>query len=182
VRELSGPEVGRHLSEVGSRSWDTLAGFVRTQALVGLIDAVLIGLGLLVVGVPLALPLAVLTFVAAFAPIIGAVTVGGLAVLVALVSEGWGAALIILVVVLLVQQLEGNVFLPWLQGMTLNLHAGVVLLTVVLGSTLFGVAGAFLGVPLVAVAAVVLRYLDEAVTNRVGEQGDPAEAQPAEDS
>lgn len=182
VRELTGPDVGRHLSEVGARSWDTLAGFVRTQALVGLIDAVLIGLGLLVVGVPLALPLAVLTFVAAFAPIVGAVAVGGLAVLVALVTQGWGAALIILVVVLVVQQLEGNLFLPWLQGLTLNLHAGVVLLTVVLGSTLFGVVGAFLGVPLVAVAAVVLRYLNEAVVERVHEDEDdaPLDADPAE--
>lgn len=188
VRDLTGPDVGRHLTEVGSRSWDTLAGFVRTQALVGLIDAVLIGLGLVVVGVPLALPLAVLTFVAAFAPIVGAVAVGGLAVLVALVTQGWAAAVIILVVVLVVQQLEGNLFLPWLQGLTLNLHAGVVLLTVVLGSTLFGVAGAFLGVPMVAVAAVILRYLNEAVVQRAHEDEDgdgdedraPLDADPAE--
>jgi putative heme transporter len=164
LRDLTGQRVGGHLSEVGSRAWGTLGDFVRTQALVGLIDAVLIGAGLLVVGVPLALPLAALTFVAAFAPIIGAVTVGGLAVLVALVANGWVAAVIVLVIVLVVQQLEGNVFLPWLQGKSLHLHAGVVLLTVVLGSTLFGVAGAFLGVPLVAVGAVVLRYLDDQVT------------------
>ncbi len=132
----------------------------------GLIDAVLIGIGLVVVGVPLALPLAVLTFVAAFAPIVGAVTVGAVAVLVALVANGWVSALVVLGIVLVVQQLEGNVFLPWLQGKTLNLHAAVVLLTVVLGSTLFGVAGAFLGVPLVAVLAVVLRYLNELVTEQ----------------
>lgn len=166
VRDLSGPALGGHLSEVGTRVWVTLGGFVRAQALVGLIDAVLIGVALVVVGVPLALPLAVLTFVAAFAPIIGAVTVGALAVLVALVANGWVAALIILIVVLLVQQLEGNVFLPWLQGRTLHLHAGVVLLTVLLGASLFGVAGAFLGVPLVAVCAVVLRYLNETVADR----------------
>jgi len=167
VSRLAGARAGRHLSEVGSRSWNTLGGFVRTQALVGLIDAVLIGAGLFAVGVPLALPLAVLTFVAAFAPIIGAVTVGLLAVLVALVANGWVAALIVLAIVLLVQQLEGNVFLPWLQGRSLGLHAGVVLLSIVLGSTLFGVAGAFLAVPAVAVAAVLVRYLDEAVSHRV---------------
>ncbi|MAS55001.1 MAG: AI-2E family transporter [Pimelobacter sp.] len=168
VAATAGPTAGHHLTEVASRAWVTLGGFVRTQALVGLIDAVLIGLGLVVLGIPLALPLAVLTFVAAFAPIVGAIAVGAIAVLVALVSDGYVAALIVLAIVLVVQQLEGNVLLPWLQGRTLNLHAGVVLLTVVLGSTLFGVAGAFLSVPAVAVAAVVLRYLNEVVTERTG--------------
>ncbi len=175
LRRVTGPTVGGHLTHVASRAWDTLGGFVRTQALVGLIDAVLIGTALVVVGVPLALPLAVLTFIAAFAPIVGAVTVGALAVLVALVANGWTAALIVLVVVLVVQQLEGNVLLPWLQGKSLDLHAGVVLLTIVLGSTLFGVAGAFLGVPVVAVGAVVLRYLDERV-DRAVEAGDLEQA------
>lgn len=163
---IGGPRVGGHLREVSCRAWITLSSFVRTQALVGLIDAVLIGLGLVIVGVPLALALSILTFFAAFAPVIGAVVVGALAVLVALVTEGWVAALIILAVVLAVQQLEGNVLLPFLQGQSLNLHAGVVLLTIVLGSTLFGVAGAFLGVPIVAVAAVVLRYLNEQIAER----------------
>ena len=163
---LSGERAGVHLVEVGNRAWTTLGGFVRTQALVGLIDAVLIGLGLVVLGVPLALPLALLTFVAAFAPIIGAVAIGALAVLVALVANGWVTALMVLAIVLVVQQLEGNLFLPWLQGKTLDLHAAVVLLTVVLGSTLFGVAGAFLGVPAVAIAAVVLRYCNEVVASR----------------
>ncbi len=173
LRGVTGPSVGHHLAEVLSRSWATLGGFVRTQALVGLIDAVLIGLGLVVIGVPLALPLAVLTFVAAFAPIIGAVTVGALAVLVALVAKGWVAAIVVAVIVLVVQQLEGNVLLPWLQGRTLSLHAAVVLLTIVLGSTLFGVAGAFLSVPAVAVAAVVLRYVNELVTARTSPPSDP---------
>ncbi|MGA8988509.1 AI-2E family transporter, partial [Aeromicrobium sp.] len=175
LRARTGDRVGHHVAEVGTRAWSTLGGFVRTQALVGLIDAVLIGLGLVIVGVPLALPLAMLTFVAAFAPIIGAVAVGAVAVLVALVANGWVAALTVFAIVLVVQQLEGNLFLPWLQGKTLNLHASVVLLTVVLGSTLFGVAGAFLGVPAVAVAAVVLRYLDEVVAARSTPPPDPTD-------
>ncbi|MGJ9423022.1 AI-2E family transporter [Aeromicrobium sp. CF3.5] len=181
VRSLSGPTVGVHLAEVGSRAWHTLANFVRTQALVGLIDALLIGLGLVVVGVPLALPLAVLTFFAAFAPIIGAVVVGILAVLVTLVTNGWVAALIIAGVVLAVQQLEGNVLLPWLQGRTLNLHASVVLLAIVLGSTLFGVVGAFLSVPAAAIGAVVLRYVNEEIMQRAGEVP-PADLEETEDS
>lgn len=166
LKDLTGSHAGDHLVEVSQRTWTTLSQFVRTQALVGLIDGTLIGIGLLVVGVPLALPLAVLTFVAAFAPIIGAITIGVVAVLVALVANGWVAALVILGIVVLVQQLEGNLLLPWLQGKSLNLHAGVVLLTIVLGSTLFGVAGAFLGVPAVAVLAVVLRYVNELITAR----------------
>ena len=168
----AGPRVGQHLTEVLSRAWMTLGGFVRTQALVGLIDAVLIGAGLLIVGVPLAIPLAALTFLAAFAPIVGAVVVGGLAALVALVANGWVAALIVVVIVLVVQQLEGNLFLPYLQGKSLNLHAAIVLLAIVLGSTLFGVAGAFLSVPTVAVLAVVLRYINEVCTD-AEQSGDP---------
>ena len=161
LRGAAGPTAGRHLSEVLLRVWTTIASFVRTQALVGLIDAVLIGAGLLVLGVPLALPLALLTFVAAFAPIVGAVTVGALAVLVALVSNGPLTALLVAILVLVVQQLEGNVLLPWLQGRSLGLHAAVVLLAIVLGSTLFGVVGAFLSVPVVASLSVILTYLGE---------------------
>ncbi len=161
VDRWTSPNAGRHLVAVSTRAWTTLGTFVRTQALVGAIDAVFIGAGLLIIGVPLALPLAFLTFLAAFAPIVGAVTVGALAVLVALASNGWVAALLVLGVVLLVQQLEGNVLLPWLQGRSLDLHAGVVLLAIVLGSTLFGVVGAFLSVPTAAVAVVVARYLHE---------------------
>ncbi len=86
--------------------------------------------------------------------------------LVALVSNGFVAAVIIAVSVLVVQQLEGNVLLPWLQGKSLDLHAGVVLLSIVLGSTLFGVKGAFFAVPAVAIAAVVLRYVNEQVVLR----------------
>ncbi|QVT77690.1 Putative transport protein [Nocardioides aquaticus] len=161
LRRWTSPTAGHHLIEVTTRSWITLGSFVRTQALVGLIDAFFIGAGLLVLGVPLALPLAVITFLAAFAPIVGAVTVGALAVLVALAANGWVTALIVLGIVLAVQQLEGNVLLPWLQGRSLDLHAGVVLLAIVLGSTLFGVIGAFLAVPAAAVAVVVARYLHE---------------------
>lgn len=173
VRRTAGPKAGGHLSEVAARAWRTMGDFVRTQALVGLIDAVLIGLALVILGVPLAIPLAALTFVAAFAPIVGAITVGALAVLITLVAKGWIAALIIFIVVLVVQQLEGNVFLPWLQGKSLNLHAGIVLLTVVVSSSLFGVAGAFLGVPLVAIGVMILRYLSEIVDEKATEPETP---------
>ncbi len=166
VRTLAGPQVGPHLAEVSTRAWSTLGGFIRTQALVSAIDAVFIGAGLLIVGVPLAIPLAVLTFFGGFVPIVGAFVVGAVAVLVALVSNGVTGALIILGVIFLVQQLEGNVLSPWLQSQSMNLQPAVVLLSVTLGSTLFGITGAFLAVPTVAVVAVVLRYLDALVTQR----------------
>ncbi len=166
LRRLAGPTAGPHLGEVVSRSWGTLAGFIRTQALVSFIDAVFIGAGLLFVGVPLAIPLAVLTFIGGFIPIVGAFVVGAIAVLVALVSNGPTGALIIFAVIVVVQQLEGNVLSPWLQSKSMNLHAAVVLLSVMLGGTLFGIIGAFLAVPVAAVTAVVLRYLDEQVERR----------------
>jgi len=141
---------------------------VRAQAIVSLVDAVLIGGGLLIVGVPLALPLAVLTFLGGFIPIVGAFVAGALAVLVALVSNGFTAAVIILVVVLAVQQIEGNVLQPILQARSLGLHSAVVLLAVTAGSTLYGIAGAFLSVPAAAAAAVVVRYLGELIDGRTG--------------
>jgi len=169
LRKVAGDGAGGHLSEVLRRIWVTLGSFIRTQAIVSLVDAVLIGGGLLIVGVPLALPLAVLTFLGGFIPIVGAVVAGALAVLVALVSNGFTAAVIILVVVLAVQQIEGNVLQPILQARSLGLHSAVVLLAVTAGSTLYGIAGAFLSVPAAAAAAVVLRYLGELIDARAGE-------------
>lgn len=166
VRRLAGRSAGTHLAEVGDRAWATLGGFIRTQALVSLIDAVLIGIGLLVIGVPLALPLAVLTFFAGFVPIVGALFAGFIAVLIALVSNGFTGALLVLALIVVVQQVEGNVLSPILQSKSMSLHPAVVLLSVTLGSTLFGITGAFLAVPVVAVLAVVLRYLDEVVEMR----------------
>lgn len=165
LRALTGPRVGTHLVAVSSRAWSTLGGFIRTQALVSLIDAVLIGAALLIVQVPLAIPLAILTFFGGFIPIVGAITVGALAVLVALVSNGVTGAVIILVVIILVQQLEGNVLSPMLQSKSSDLHAAIVLLAIALGSTLFGIIGAFLAVPVTATAAVILRYLNDVVTD-----------------
>ena len=155
---LVGPRAAPHVAAIAQRSWVTLSGFIRAQAAVGFVDAVFIGIGLVVLGVPLALPLAVLVFFGAFIPIIGAVVTGALAALVALVTNGWVTALIVVGLVLVVQQLEGNVLQPILVGRTLDLHPAVVILAVTAGGTLAGIVGAFLAVPVVAVAAVVVRY------------------------
>ena len=178
LHAVTGRRAGPHVVTVLERSWATLGGFIRTQALVSLIDAIFIGVGLLLVGVPLAVPLAVLTFFGGFVPIVGAFVVGAIAVLVALVSVGWGGALIVLGIIVAVQQLEGNVLQPWLQSKVMKLHPAIVLLAVTLASTLFGIVGAFLAVPVVAVLAVTLRYLDEVVRDRTPPAAETPPAEP----
>lgn len=168
VRRVAGERAGGHLTEVATRSWVTLGGFIRTQAIVSAVDAVLIGIGLAVLGVPLAFALAVLTFFGGFIPIVGAFAVGFLAVLVALVAQGPTTALLVLALIIAVQQIEGNVLQPFLQGRSMQLHAGVILLAVTVGGTIFGIVGAFLAVPVAAVGAVVLRYLSEQTNLRAG--------------
>ena len=156
------------MGEVLARCWRTLGAFIRTQVIVSAIDAIFIGIGLVLLGVPLALTLATLTFFGGFIPIVGALIAGALAVLVALVTVGWGTALTVLALILVVQQVEGNVLSPILQGKSLRLHAAVVLLAVTAGGTLFGITGAFLAVPVVATAAEILRYLGERIDDPVG--------------
>nr|WP_231390309.1 AI-2E family transporter [Nocardia sp. CNY236] len=163
IHDVVGPRGGTHLEEVLRRVWVVLGGFIRTQALVSLIDAVLIGAGLVILGVPLALVLAVITFLGGFVPMVGAFVAGALAVLVALVGNGFVTALIVLGVIVAVQQLEGNVLQPVLQSRSMKLHAAIVLLAVIAGGSLYGIVGAFLAVPVVAMAAVVLRYIGEQV-------------------
>ena len=180
---LVGPRAAPHVAAIGLRAWVTLSGFIKAQALVGLVDAVFIGIGLAVLGVPLALPLAVLVFFGAFIPIIGAVVTGALAALVALVTQGLTSALIVIGLVLLVQQLEGNVLQPILVGRTLDLHPAVVILAVTAGGTLFGIVGAFLAVPVVAVVAVAVRYARQQLAELEPGPGSPpvAAGQPNED-
>ncbi|MFC4056785.1 AI-2E family transporter [Planomonospora corallina] len=175
TRQLPG-RLAVDLPAVAERGWDTLGAFVRSQAFVGLLDAVFIGLGLWIVGVPLVLPLAVLTFVAAFVPIIGALFAGFVAVLIALVSNGLTDALIVLAIIIVVQQLEGNVFQPMVQSRGLGLHAAVVLLAVTLGGSLAGIVGSLLAVPAAALLAVSWNYLREQLGRSDGEPGREPEA------
>ncbi|MFC0498425.1 AI-2E family transporter [Streptomyces mutabilis] len=172
-RQLPG-RLATDVPAVALRSWETLGSFVRSQALVGLLDAVFIGLGLWILGVPLVLPLAVLTFVSAFVPIVGALFAGFVAVLIALVSNGLTDALIVLAIIVVVQQLEGNVFQPIIQSRGLGLHAAVILLAVTLGGSLAGIVGSLLAVPVAALIAVVWNYVREQLVDP------PEEPAPAE--
>ena len=161
----------------GSAGWHTLAGYVRGTVVVAAVDAVGIGAALLIVGVPLALPLALLTFVAAFVPIIGATVAGAAAVLVALVANGPTDALIILAAVIAVQQAEGNLLEPLVMGRAVRLHPAVILLAVAAGTVLGGVAGAIVAVPITAVTYRVITTLS---STRNGPDTAPPDPQPAE--
>ena len=169
VRKYSGPSIGWHATELLTRVWKTLAGFIQAQAAVSFVDALFIGLGLWALGVPLAFVLAIVTFFAGFIPIIGAVTAGALAVVIALVSNGLINALLVLALILIVQQVEGNVLQPILQSKAMGLHAAIVLLSVTIGSALAGIIGAFLAVPVAATIATVLRYHAEMISLRAKE-------------
>ncbi len=137
-------------------AWETLGLYFRGQLLVALADATFIGIGLLLLGVPLALPLAVLIFFGALFPLIGAILTGGLAVLVALADGGLVTALLVLGLIVAVQQLEGNILQPYIQSRAIRLHPLVVLLSVTAGSLILGVLGAFIAVPAVAVVARII--------------------------
>ena len=144
---------------IGDRAWATLGGYLRGVTLVALFDAVFIALTLIVVGVPFVLPLALLTFIGAYVPIVGAFVAGLAAVLVALVALGTQAALVVAAAVVVVQQVESNFFQPVVVGCTVRVHPVAILLAVTAGGVLGGIIGAIIATPIVGVAAAVLRYL-----------------------
>ncbi|CAA9507482.1 MAG: hypothetical protein AVDCRST_MAG13-2614 [uncultured Solirubrobacteraceae bacterium] len=138
--------------DIGTRAWDVLTAYVRGVAIVALFDAVVIGLALWIIGVPLVIPLAVLTFLGAFVPLAGAVVAGALAALVALVTVGVVPALLVVAAVTIVQQVEGDVLYPLVVGRSLELHPVAILLSLTAGAVLAGIVGALLAVPTAAVA------------------------------
>ncbi len=144
------------VDRAGLHAWRVLGGYVRGTAAIAAIDATLIGIGLWILGVPLAFALAVIIFLGAFVPFVGATISGLFAVLVALADGGPGIALIALGIVLGVQFLEGNFLQPLIQSRTVDLHPAVILLAVAAGASLYGILGAYLAVPVTAVASAVL--------------------------
>lgn len=147
------PDHREVVTRMGVRAWDTLTGYVRGTAIIAFVDAVIIGIGLLVIGVPLVIPLMVLTFIGGFFPLVGAVLAGVVAALVALVTSGVVDALLVVAIVTVIQQVEGDVLQPLVMGRAVNLHPLAVLLGVTAGGFLGGIAGAFVAVPLIAVIA-----------------------------
>ncbi len=142
----------------GGGAGTTLGSYLRGVALVALFDAAVIGVALAILGVPLVLPLAVLTFFAAFFPLVGAVTAGAVAALVALVSNGVVTALIVVAVITAVQQLEGDVIYPVVVGRSIELHPVAILLVLTAGAVVAGIIGALFAVPVAAVIWTAIKY------------------------
>jgi predicted PurR-regulated permease PerM len=151
----------------GRRGVAALVSYVRATAAVAVVDAVAIGIGLAVLGIPLAVPLAALVFLGAFIPIIGAVVAGGVAVLIALVAQGPVSALIVLGIIIAIMQLEGHVLQPLLLGRAVKLHPLAVVLAIAAGVLVAGIAGALLAVPLLAVLNSGIRSLRSEADNHV---------------
>lgn len=147
------------VDDAGRASWATLGAYVRATVLVAFIDAVGIGIFLVIFHIPFAFPLAALVFLGAFIPIVGAALSGVVAVLVALVDSGLVKALIILAVVIGVQQLEGHVLQPLIMGRAVAIHPLAVIIGIAAGVVLAGIAGALVAVPLIAVLNTAIRRL-----------------------
>ncbi|BCI50895.1 AI-2E family transporter [Mycolicibacterium litorale] len=167
----------------GRAGFHSLIGYVRATFLVALVDAVGIGTGLAIMGVPLALPLASLVFLGAFVPLVGAVVTGFLAVIVALLTKGLVYALITLGLILAVQQLEGHVLQPLVMGRAVSIHPLAVVLAIAGGGVLAGIVGALLAVPAVAFLNSAIRVLlardqEAEVENLEADEGPRIQAKP----
>ncbi len=176
LRPFTGEGLAR-ARRAGDKTVATLGSYIRGTAAVAAVDAVGIGIGLLILQVPLALPLAVLVFVLAFIPLVGATVAGILAALVALVANGPLSAVLVVGVVVLVNQLEGNLLQPVLMGRALKLHALVILLALTIGTVLSGILGAVLAVPIAAVGWGIIQVWDG--PNRPAKWARPHASDPA---
>jgi predicted PurR-regulated permease PerM len=173
------PERSRALvRESGNAGWEVVGRYIRGTLIVAAIDAVGIGIALAIIGVPLALPLALLVFVGSFVPYVGSTISGSVAVLVALAANGPIDALLTLAAVVAVQQIEGNFLEPFIVGHQVRLHPVVVVVAVFAGSLTAGIAGAVVAVPLTAVVYRIWRVMRKRLAPAVSPQRPPAPESP----
>ncbi len=149
----------QRVRDAGRAGFRSLIGYVRATFLVALVDAVGIGTGLVIMGIPLALPLASLVFLGAFVPLVGAFVSGFLAVVVALLTKGFVYALITVGLIVAVQQLEAHVLQPLLMGRAVSIHPLAIVLAIATGGVLAGIVGALLAVPVLAFLNSAIRVL-----------------------
>jgi len=169
VNHTAGTNAPR-IDNAGTSAWGTLGRYARTSAFVAFIDAAGIGIGAWILGVPLALPIAILVFLFSFIPLFGATLSGAIAVLVALVDGGWQSALIMLGIVILVQQIEGTLLYPLMFGKAASLHPMVILIGVSAGTLLAGFVGAVIAVPLISFATTFITKLRDPEALAPGEE------------
>jgi predicted PurR-regulated permease PerM len=161
VEERFSTERRDRVAVAGAAAWSAAGGYIRGIALVALIDTGVITLGMLVIGTPQAGTLALLSFVALFIPILGAWVSGTVIVLVTLAAVGTGPAVAMAVVILVAQQLDSMFVTPLVYQKTVSLHPIVTLTSVIVGTQLLGIVGAFLAVPMVAVGWAVYNTLEQ---------------------
>jgi predicted PurR-regulated permease PerM len=145
------PDARRRVDRAGDAAWRALTNYIRGTVLIAAIHAVFIGLALWLLGVPLLVPFIVLIFIAAFVPLVGILVVGALIILVTLATKGWVAAVIVLAVFILENQIEGHLLQPLVVGRLVRLHPLAIILALSVGGILAGIPGAIIAVPFVAV-------------------------------
>ena len=177
IKERFAPEHRQRVAAGGSAAWTAGSGYIRGIALVALIDTAVITLGMILIGTPHVGTLALLSFVALFIPILGAWVSGAVIVLTTLGAVGPEAAVAMTVVILVAQQLDSMFVTPLVYQQTVNLNPIVTLTAVIVGSQIFGIIGAFLAVPTVAISWAVYNTLESG--QRQPETGSAAAAQPA---
>ena len=172
-----GPEPRRRMSQAGDAAWHALTGYVRGTTAVAAIHAIFIGLALWLLGVPLLVPLVILVFLAAYIPLIGILVVGALAILVTLGTKGLLAAVILLAVFVLENQIESHLLQPFVIGRAVRLHPLAIILVLAVGGVIAGIPGAIVAVPAAAVLTYAIPFLrgtGPAADTDPGDAGPPA--------
>ncbi|MGC4174537.1 AI-2E family transporter [Demequina sp.] len=175
VKHTTGDNADR-VDNAGTAAWGTLGRYARTSAFVAMIDAVGIGIGAWILGLPLVIPIAILVFLFSFVPMFGAAISGAIAVLIALVDGDWVKALIMLGIVILVQQLEGSILYPLMFGKAASLHPMVILLSVSAGTLLAGFIGAVIAVPFISFITTFITKLRDPDAPAPGEEEEDGES------
>ncbi|MEU4078273.1 AI-2E family transporter [Streptomyces venezuelae] len=170
MEQLPG-SVRERVATGGRAAWRTFTGYTHGIVLVAAVNAVLVGIALWLLGVPLAVPLALLEFLAAFVPLIGSPVALAVAAVVALAAKGPVVAAIVIGLIVVIGQIEGHLLHPIVMSWAVRLHPLVVAVTVVAGTIAAGIVGAVVAVPLVSVIWSVHTALREARTARKAAAG-----------
>lgn len=153
------PERRRRANLAGAAAWQAVVYYVRGTVAVAAIHAVVLGVTLTIIGAPLVAPLALFMFLAAFVPLLGVLVAGAVALLVVLATKGWLAAIIVLIVMVVMNQLEGHLLQPQVVGKMVRLHPLAVILVLAVGGVVAGIAGAVVAVPITAAITRAARAL-----------------------
>jgi len=149
----------RRVDLAGHAAWQAVVYYVRGTVVVAAIQAVVIGITLMIIGAPLVIPLALFMFIAAFVPLVGVLIAGTVAILIVLAAKGLIAAVIVLIVMIVMNQLEGHLLQPQVVGKMVRLHPLAVILVLAVAGVVAGIAGAVVAVPVTAALTSAARAL-----------------------